>query len=930
MQTTKSPNDKRSYRAVVLENGLRVLLVNDTDSKRAAAALAVNVGHFSDPDERPGMAHFLEHMLFLGTDHYPEPGEYARFIASHGGQHNAWTGTEHTCFFFDIDAEHFAPALARFSRFFVAPAFSEELVDKERHAIESEYQLKLRDDTRRIYQVHKETVNPEHPFSKFSVGNLQTLDHRAGHSLHQELLDFYHDHYSADRMTLVLTSPHSLDQLEQWCQQQFAAVPYVPGQAVHALPPLYRPQDLACQININTLKDTRKLIITFPLGNPIQHYRTKPTTFISHLLGHEGTHSLTAYLKQRGWINTLTAGTGVRGSNYIDFNIAFNVTEQGMSQIDDIIEAVFQYIELIRRQGLESWRYEEKHLIHQQLFEFAEPQAALDWTTHLVMNMQHFPPQDYIYGDYAMDGLDVELVQRYLDGMIPDRMRITVASPEIQGEQTAAWYFTPYTKYSLSEQRLERWRHPAAVEKDIKLPAKNPFVLSELKARPIEMPTAQPEMITQAPGIHFWFGQDAQVHQPKGHLYVSIESPLVSADVESRAMTRLLVELLQDHLADLTYQAEMAGLGYDLFAHATGISLHMGGFSGRQSFLLELLLVNLIKTKINPARFSEIHRQFMRNLHNSLDNRPISRLFSQLSCALQPAHPSPQQLSEALSAVTCEQLQAFSENWYQSLHLEALAYGDYTRNEATAISDHLRYIAFKHAHPVAETPLALVDIYNQGTLLLDVTNQHKDSAVVVYYQSQYTSPFSVALYAMAQHLIAPSMFHELRTQQQLGYVVGCSYTPLNRYPGLVCYVQSNVAPPVALMTAIDDFLITLPARLASMSEQDFEYNKQGVIQQIQDQDHTLKGRSQRYWAAIGQKDYHFNQRQRVTRELRHLSKAQLMHFFIEKFTQPNGDRLVLQTRGSTHQNHAPYEAGEWIADASHLQKKSHLMYANPA
>lgn len=69
---TKSEDDDRLYRGLELENGMRVLLVSDPSTERSAASLSVGVGHMSDPDHIPGLAHFLEHMLFLGTEKYPD------------------------------------------------------------------------------------------------------------------------------------------------------------------------------------------------------------------------------------------------------------------------------------------------------------------------------------------------------------------------------------------------------------------------------------------------------------------------------------------------------------------------------------------------------------------------------------------------------------------------------------------------------------------------------------------------------------------------------------------------------------------------------------------------------------------------------------------------------------------------------------------
>lgn len=58
---------------------MKVLLVSDPTTERSAASLSVGVGHMSDPDDVPGLAHFLEHMLFLGTEKYPNEVHKAPF-----------------------------------------------------------------------------------------------------------------------------------------------------------------------------------------------------------------------------------------------------------------------------------------------------------------------------------------------------------------------------------------------------------------------------------------------------------------------------------------------------------------------------------------------------------------------------------------------------------------------------------------------------------------------------------------------------------------------------------------------------------------------------------------------------------------------------------------------------------------------------------
>ena len=79
VEIIKSGGDERNYRGLVLENGMKVVLVSDPTTDKAAAALDVNIGHMSDPVA--GLAHFCEHMLFLGTKKYPDENEYNRYLS---------------------------------------------------------------------------------------------------------------------------------------------------------------------------------------------------------------------------------------------------------------------------------------------------------------------------------------------------------------------------------------------------------------------------------------------------------------------------------------------------------------------------------------------------------------------------------------------------------------------------------------------------------------------------------------------------------------------------------------------------------------------------------------------------------------------------------------------------------------------------------
>ena len=102
-----SPNDSREYDLIELGNGLEVMLVSDPTAEKSAAALSVGLGASSDPIDYPGMAHYLEHMLFMGSAQFPEPDGFMAFTAEHGGMTNAYTGLDITNYMMIVENEAF-------------------------------------------------------------------------------------------------------------------------------------------------------------------------------------------------------------------------------------------------------------------------------------------------------------------------------------------------------------------------------------------------------------------------------------------------------------------------------------------------------------------------------------------------------------------------------------------------------------------------------------------------------------------------------------------------------------------------------------------------------------------------------------------------------------------------------------------------------
>ena len=139
----KSQSDKRNYKTVMLGNKLRCLLIQDEEADKSCAALDVHVGASLDPKDHYGTAHFLEHMLFMGSEKFPKENEYSEFITNNGGYSNAFTSMTDTNYHFEVANDKFGEALDIFAQFFLCPLLGESQADREMNAVDSEYNMSL-------------------------------------------------------------------------------------------------------------------------------------------------------------------------------------------------------------------------------------------------------------------------------------------------------------------------------------------------------------------------------------------------------------------------------------------------------------------------------------------------------------------------------------------------------------------------------------------------------------------------------------------------------------------------------------------------------------------------------------------------------------------------------------------------------------------
>ena len=864
----KSPNDTREYRYLTLPNQLKVLLVSDPETDKSAAALSVYRGSFHEPNARPGLAHFLEHMLFIGTETYPEVDSFQQYITANGGSSNAYTALDHTNYFFDTKNSALAEGLDRFGHFFIDPLLSPEYVEREKNAVHSEYQMQLKDDGWRGYMVSKQALNPEHPGHRFTIGSLDTLKG----DVKADLDRWFAQNYSADQMGLVVLANASLDDLQALVEPLFNQVPNYNIGSDYPTVPAYTDAQLPAMITSQTQKNAVRLSVAFPVPNTLPYYRTKPEQYISNMLGHEGEGSLHSLLIQRGWIESLGAGTQSLDRNTSLISANFELTKAGSNHVPEIMGLFFAQIDMLKSVEPEAWRYSEQAKVAELAFQFQERGSTVGFVYQMAPRLNEYPPEDLLAAPYLMEGFEPDLIKELLARMTPENVLVELAMPDFQSSTVEPWFAVPFA-IAQGPVPIEMPDNPP-----LNLPPANPFLPENLSLLdPDDAPIA---LAVDQPGLQLWLDTDVSFTTPRANIVIELAVPDGLVSLRDASMARLFTRLVNDELTQSTYPALLAGLGYNLSRTASGFAINISGYNDKQADFLAFVIDQLLTAPLINARFDSIKQSLIRDLENAAKDKPYNQTLTALSDTLLATSWPAEAQATLLADLTLDELRAWRSQQFRRLSVRGGLHGNVAIDDANALANLLTTLLpldqVAHTRPMVRQLTQSAEI--------DLAVDHDDAALLLYVQDPDDSFSSRAKSALAGQLLRSPFFSSLRTDQQLGYVVSAGMRRMDTQSGNLFLVQSPSAGVAHIENAVIEFLQDYLAQWGAMTEAAFEQQKAGLMTRLLEKDKNLNQRSQRYWQNLAEENDHFDSNQQIAELVDALTKVE-MKAFLEGLTE---------------------------------------------
>lgn len=773
-----------------LANGLRVRLLPQSGHSQAAVVVRVHAGAHDAPRDYPGLAHFLEHLLFLGSRGYTAEEGLMAFVQECGGQLNASTRERHTDFFFQLPAAQLEPALLRLLDMLAHPLLDPASQVREREVLQAEFHARAQDVETLCDAALGTAFDPSHPFAGFHAGNRDTLPVE-DHAFQQALLGYHRRFYRSGQIELLITGPQPLAQLQRLAELADDLLP-AGCMVTREAPALRCARDTWLRLHIDNPQP--RLNLLFALEYMPEQGRAA-LDVLSFWVSSQAQNGFAQRLHDAELCHAVRLRTPYWYADQGVIVIELSLTKRGLDERAAIVDAVLDWLRA--GSGESYWQngHQEYQRVCQRSLQGAEPLARLrHWVEPLAWSGdgdEHAVRQAYTTlvaqmiatGPLVMTADESDCAPLERAGF-PLRLK---REPPLHAERKA-WHWQP--------------------------PAINPWLQPDVR---------QYEAKLLPPALHWHGPVDAS---GQGALYVHWQFPAGQAAPGLRHVLRHALQC-----SDWAVQQAGVTQRFDDLGDAWCLSLV--GFAEA----IPAILTDLSQLLRHPpeASFSQGERLAAREVALAGDEMLIRQLLDRL----------PRLLADATAADESLDSGRLMALW-RSAQWQALATG-FSPTLSGPLCDAL------NALPGAASPTTMAPVPQwPGMRWHDVSSGAvmPEAALLLFCTMPQQSAACEAAWRVLARLIEGPFFRRLRSELQLGYAVFSRFCQFGSHPGILFAVQSPTASADQIFAYIEAFFADFATRLDALSADRIERAVQDASDAHLIAETDLRARAQQLWQSL--------------------------------------------------------------------------------
>ncbi|MEA9397197.1 pitrilysin [Lelliottia amnigena] len=893
----KSDKDARQYQAITLDNGMTVLLVSDPQAVKSLSALVVPVGSLEDPDSHLGLAHYLEHMTLMGSKKYPQADSLSEFLKMHGGSHNASTAPYRTAYYLEVENDALEPAVDRLADAIASPLLDKKYAERERNAVNAELTMARTRDGMRMAQVSAETINPAHPGSRFSGGNLDTLSDKAGSPVLDALHAFRDTYYSANLMKAVVYSNKPLPELARIAAQTYGRVPNKNIERPEITVPVVTDEQKGIVIHYVPALPRKVLRVEFRIDNNTAQFRSKTDELVTYLIGNRSPGTLSDWLQNQGLVEGIRADSDpvVNGNSGV-LAISATLTDKGLAHRDEVVAAIFSYLSLLREKGVDKRYFDE--LAHVLDLDFRYPSITrdMDYVEWLADTMLRVPVEHTLDAVNIADRYDAEAIKARLAMMTPQNARIWYISPNEPHDKKAYFVDAPYQVNKISQQTFADWQKKSN-DIDLKLPELNPYIPDDFTLITPSKKYPHPELIVDEPTLRVVYTPSRYfASEPKADVSVILRNPQAMDSAKNQVMFALNDYLAGIALDQLSNQAAVGGISFSTNAN-NGLMVNANGYTQRLPQLFQALLDGYFSYTPTEEQLEQAKSWYAQMMDSAEKGKAFEQAIMPVQMLSQIPYFQRETRRALLPSITLKEVMDYRTALKTHSRPEFLIVGNMSEEQSKTLAQNVRKQLGANGNEWCRNQDVLVE--KQQNVIFEKAGSSTDSALAAVFVPTGYDEFAGSAYsAVLGQIIQPWFYSQLRTEEQLGYAVFAFSMSVGRQWGLGFLLQSNDKQPAYLWQRYQAFFPQAEEKLRKMKPEEFAQIQQAVIAQMQQAPQTLGEEASQLSKDFDRGNLTFDSRDKIVAEIKLLTPEKVADFFHQAVVKPQGMACLSQISGS--------------------------------
>ena len=842
-------NDMNKYAYNILSNNIKYAMVQDNNIDMSSVCVTVKAGSIQEPVEYQGLAHFLEHMLFLGSKKYPKEDYFDARLKSCGGYSNAWTDTFETVYYFTVQTEYLEEMIDIFSRFFIDPLFDPDCVDREMNAVNSEHKKNINNDWWRIYRMLDVISKKDSQLNKFGTGNLETLNKKG---VRDRMIKFYNDYYCSENISVASISSISLEKQNKIIEKYFKQIKNKKSKIFKIQQPFYHSKNDS--YHILSISKMKTLIFLWEIPTFHHDIEYKSWNIIKNYINDNGLKSLESFLKSKELIEDLY----IFPRNEGQFLLMIDLLKNNLKTRQTVTNYVNYFIkDLLNKDWDKISKYFQKNI--KLLFHNGSRKDPLKKIQDLAINCHYSKKMENIAAEQLITKIDSnrikKLLNKYLD---TNYIQIYVSNKKEKIKYKKEKYYG--TNYGVIN-HLDNKEKQIETFFNFDNPYQNISPKNIKISKNLEIPSK---------GNNIWYGATSKFKEPKIYSLLKFTSYDYVNTPKKFLINTLIVKSIEYYLSRKFNQENALGYLCSISLTTGSLIFNITGFNDKFKLFFNSLFDFIKELKLESYIIKSFIKETKDNILNS-EKVPSWEYTDILVAEYTNKYDyTKDELLTELKKIKVKEV-IVSKNDILKGNLTPFFYGNLEKKDIPDLTIFKKFINRK-------LPKLLNLKKIKSMKVKHPYKKENNNCVSIYFPCGDDNYNNLTKLFLLKVIIDQPFFNKLRTKDQLGYRVRFYNTKFNDDQYLVAKVQSEKDVD-HIMERLKIFFDEFDNELMSMTDKKWKHWKKTMKNNIEQRFESTREMYTKFAKEIANRKYRFDSKKEYLKELKKVKLSDIQKYY---------------------------------------------------